>query len=587
MQKYSQETVLEVLAANDIVDVVGAVLDLKPAGTSRFKTLCPFHQEKTPSFSVDRERQMFYCFGCQKHGDAISFVREYEGLSFIEALRQLGDRGGVRLPALTERDNKDEFQRTELFKLGAFAARFFRDTLQDPLKGGKGRAYLKTRALSEETCKQFGIGYAQDDWTALADAARADGFHDAALLASGLAKSRESGGCYDFFRNRLMFPIREPSGKVVAFGGRDLGGESQAKYINSLENTIYKKGRMLYGLHECRDALRHEKCALIVEGYFDLLRCYDAGIRNVVAICGTALTGDQAHLLHRYVSEVVVVYDGDAAGVRAALRGVAVLTAEGLSVRALALPEGQDPDDFVQAEGADALRDRVERAPDFVSFYVRMNEDRLRSIEGRTDVARELFAILMGIDDLLRREQYLKRIAHELQLGEWEVRAEFTKSLRDGRSRRPRPAPAEDPDPVHKPHPDDTEFVAVLLSNRPLRATVEEALRAVSLQPGPVTEVLQSLLHTGEAGMAASLETDAARALYAAAANWEVGLSPRSEDLVQKRVTRLKREALESEAVLVQQAIRQAERAGDTAQIPELLAKKMSIEREIQELDGA
>ncbi len=416
MAKYSREIVTQVLAATDIVEIVGASLELKPSGTNRYVGLCPFHVEKTPSFHVSRDRQQFYCFGCEKGGDAIAFVREFEGLSFIEALRKLADRAHIQLPAMTEREGKEEFLRARLIELGAFASRYFIENLKNPLKGGKARQYLKTRNLKDETTRKFGIGFAPDAWSEFRDAARTKGFTERELDASGLVKRGERGSYYDTFRDRLMVPIRDVSGNVCAFGGRDLSGDSQAKYINSPETVLYKKSRVLYGLHEARDALRKEKFALLVEGYFDLMRCVDSGIANVVATCGTALTPEQAALIRRYVPEVVVVFDGDAAGVRAALRGIAILTAAGLTVRALALPGGQDPDDFIQEHGVEEFHKLVDDSLDFVTFYIRMNHERLGTIEGRSDVAKEVFTIVQSVDDVLRVEEYLKRVASELDV---------------------------------------------------------------------------------------------------------------------------------------------------------------------------
>ena len=414
MAKYSREVVTQVLSATDIVEIVGSFLELRPSGNGRFVGLCPFHHEKTPSFHVSRDRQNFYCFGCEKGGDAIGFIREMEGLSFVESLRKLADRAGIQLPAMTEREGQDEYLRSRLIELGAFAARYYTETLRDALKGGKARQYLKTRTLADATIKKFGLGYAPDGYSSLLDAAKAEKFRERELDASGLVKRGDRGNYYDTFRNRLMVPIRDVSGNIVAFGGRDLSGDSPAKYINSPETALYKKSRILYGLHEARDSLRKEKQAILVEGYFDLMRCFDAGICNIVATCGTALTTEQAALIRRYVPEVVVVYDGDAAGVRAALRGVAILTAAGLTVRAIVLPDGKDPDDYIRDAGAEAFRGLVDSSSDFVTFYIRMNVERLGSIEGRTDVAKEIFTIVQGVGDLMRVDEYLKRAAHEL-----------------------------------------------------------------------------------------------------------------------------------------------------------------------------
>lgn len=579
MQKYSRDIVAEVLARCDIAELIGSYLELKPAGTGRLKACCPFHNEKTPSFTVSRDRQQFYCFGCQKHGDAISFLREYEGLTFMEALRKLADRGGVRLPALTEQDGKDEYRRTRLIELGKFAAAFFKAKLQDPLKGSLARQYLKTRALKPETVKRFALGYAPDGWSNLLDAARAEGFKDAVLEASGLAKRGDRGTLYDFFRNRLMVPIRDISGNVVAFGGRDLG-DGTPKYINSPENAIYKKGRVLYGLNEARNAMRQEKRAVFVEGYFDLMRCFDAGIENVVATCGTALTPEQATLVHRYVPEAIVIFDADPAGIRAALRGIGLLTNAGLTVRATVLPEGKDPDDYIKVHGADAFRELIDNALDFVTFYVRGNDTRLSTIEGRTAVAREIFTILTNVNDELRREEYLKHAAGELRLNPWTCREEFAKFVREQRT----PSPQSD-NAQPKPSPgmprDDVDFIAALLGHSPLLDHTKTQLASVPLDNGPVAEVLQALFTAEGGDIAQQLEGEPARALYAAAATTDTASPDNREELVRQRVIRLKKDALIAEGERIQQALRNAERANDQSLTLKLLSQKVDISKKI------
>ena len=586
MPKFSREIIAEVLARCDIVEVVGGVLELKPGGSGRFKALCPFHNEKTPSFTVSRDRQQFHCFGCGKGGDAIEFVREHEGLTFMEALRKLADRVGVRLPAPSERDGKEEYQRTQLIELGKFARRFFGEALGNPLKGSLPRQYLKTRGLKAETMKRFGLGYAPDGWSNLLDAARAAGFKDTVLEASGLVKRGDKGGCYDFFRNRLMIPILDISGNVVAFGGRDLG-DGTPKYINSPENTVYKKSRVLYGLYEARDAIRRSKRAILVEGYFDLLRCFDDGIENVVAPCGTALTREQADLIHRYANEAVVVFDADEAGIRAALRGVGLLTDAGLSVRAMVLPDGKDPDDYIKAHGGPAFVDLIGGAPDFVTFYVRANEGRTKTIEGRTAVAREIFGILLSVNDELRREEYIKRTAKELGLNEWTCRGEFTKFVRQETSRASRREIPAEPGPRTIGR-DDVMFVAALLSSEPLSKKAEEALAGVSVPDSPMGEILRTLLDTG-AGPEFSrrLATDEGRRLYAAAANTADLEAEDAEDVVTQRVVRIRKDSLVAEAARIQEELQEAERSRNNERVLQLLTAKTDIARQIDSLNAA
>lgn len=582
-QKYNRDHVAEVLAAIDIVDVIGAYLELKPAG-SRLKALCPFHTEKTPSFIVSRERQMFHCFGCGKGGDVISFLMEYEGLSFVEALRKLADRAGVRLPAPKAADERADLLRTRTMELSRFAENFYREALRHPTQGLRGREYLQTRQLKSETVERFGIGYAPEGWSNLIDAARKKGFPHEVVEASGLFKRGDRGSWYDIFRNRLMFPIRDVSGNTVAFGGRALAGD-EAKYINSPETLIYKKSQVLYGLHEARDAIRREKRVLLVEGYIDLLRCFDAGIENVVATCGTALTAEQAARIRRYISDIVVVYDGDAAGIQAALRGIGVLVAAGMQVRATALPEGQDPDDFVRQAGAEAFLARVEEAPDFITFFVRMNQARLQSIEGKSAVAREVFGVLQHVEDQLRLDEYLKRGARELGLNEWSFRGEFDKFRRLGdRPQRSREAPSGP-----RLSRDDIDFVAALLHSEPLRARARAALQDVALEPGPIKEVLEHLLDTETSveELGRDFGNDMARSLYSAAATSDPPRGEPADSLVEKRLTRLRQDALRARAGALQTAIREAERARDQERVVALLTEKVCVERELRDETGA
>jgi len=571
------------LSANDIVGVIGAYLELKPAGTARFKALCPFHNEKTPSFTVSRDRQIFYCFGCEKHGDAISFLQEYEGLTFHEALRKLADKAGIRLPAFTERDNKEEFLRSRLIELNKFANAHFIKMLEDPLKGSTCRQYMKTRRLKQETVKKFGLGYAPDGWSNLLDSARNAGFRDSVLAPSGLVKQGQRGSFYDVFRNRLTIPIRDVSGNVVAFGGRELG-DAVPKYINSPENALYKKSGVLYGLHEAREGMKREKRAILVEGYFDLMRCFDEGIDNVVASCGTALTDRQAALIHRYVREVVVVFDADAAGIKAALRGVGVLANAGLTVRAMTLPDGKDPDDFIKAHSADEFRKLVDNADDLITFYISANEQNTSTIEGRTELANDLFNLIAVINDPLQRDEYLKLAASSLEIDYWRYRDKFNQFIRDHQARRQTNITVAKPadnakNAAFTQH--DRDFVAAVLSDQGLLDKAKKELDGVPLPDGPVGEVLSALFEASGLDVVRRLESDHARDLYAAAATG-LELAPDvAEQLVAQRVARIAKKALMAQAAEVQQQLQAAERADDQTRVIELLRKKSALNRKI------
>ncbi|MBI1317758.1 MAG: DNA primase [Candidatus Hydrogenedens sp.] len=583
MARYSREIIREVVAANDIVEVIGAYLDLKPSGGRRWKALSPFSQEKTPSFLVSQDRQTFHCFSTDQGGDALSFLMKVEGLTFAEALRKLAERAGIQLPAASRGEEKADSLRSQLAEFNAFAAGLYRRLLEEPLKGSAARKYLEGRALKPQTMQRFGLGFAPDSFSTMLDAAADKGWSRDVLDASGLFKESERGRQYDFFRNRITFPIKDISGNVVAFGGRDLG-DSPAKYINSPETALYKKARVLYGLHDAREAIRKAGFAVLVEGYFDLLRCFDAGIENVVATCGTALTEEQANLVRRYAGEVVLVYDGDAAGIKAALKGTRLLAAAGLTVRAAALPGGQDPDDFVKAEGAEAMRQVLEEAPDFVTFYATMSEARLTTIEGRTAVAHELFEIVRGMNDELRADAHLKAIGKALGLSDWACRKEYEK-LRRGEAR-PRPNLNEAQDePKRRIPKDEIVFVAALLQEPSLLAQVREAEEAMQADDPALAEVLEALLEQGTSVDVHGLGGDAAR-LFTAAAGQEPVDEEQAKGLVEKRMNRMRRAALENERARMQDKIRRVEKT-DPAALSELMVELVRIGQRIERLGAA
>ncbi len=579
----NRDLVSEVKAAIDIVEIVGGYLDLKPAGGGRFKALCPFHNEKTPSFHVRREHQTFHCFGCEKGGDIFTFVQEIEGIGFREALQNLAERAGIQFEEHSGPNKEADRERADLLKLQSFAAHLYRDTLEEKDVGAPGREYLGTRALSDGTVTRFGLGYVPEGWQRLTDAARAKGYRDALLERSGLAK-RGQHGLYDHMRNRLIFPIRDASGKVVAFGGRALG-DDKAKYINSPESPVYKKSRVLYGLYEAREALRRDKEAIIVEGYFDLLRCVDAGIENVVATCGTALTTEQAKLLKRYVSSVLVVYDGDEAGKRAALRSVGLLVAAGFSVRAMVPPDAQDPDDYIKEHGAEAFRRMAEAAPDFVRFYVRMSDDRTGTIEGRTEVAKELFAVLSDIDDLVRQEEYVKLLARELSLDMRRCREEFGKYMRERGSRSE--VERSVPEASLKINNHDRDFIGILLSDGSLLEQVVAAVKPLDLLSTPLLEVLEAMSAHSVVEVPQRLASDAAKHLFSAAASGEDTWGGRAEDLTQERILLFRTDALEQERERVEEEMYRAQRSNDDDRVTELALRKVEIKRQIEKLESS
>lgn len=586
MKKYSRETIGQVLAACDIVDVIGGYIDLKPSGANRFKALSPFTNEKTPSFMVSRDRQMYYCFSSGRGGDVLRFIMEYEGLSFNEALQKLADRAGITLESAGREDNREEYLRRRLLELNTFAARFYRRQLLNPVVGVSGREYLKRRGLQESTEARFGLGLAVDAYDQFRDAAFKEGFRESELSASGLVR-RGDRALYDFFRNRVIIPIKDISGNVVAFGGRDLG-DSPAKYVNSSESAVYKKSRVLYGIYEARDALRKEGQAILVEGYFDLMRCFDAGVENIVATCGTALTEQQAMLIKRYAPEVVVVYDADAAGIRAALRGIGLLVAAGLTVRAMTPPQGKDPDDFIREAGGQAFRDEIHKAKDFITYYIDMNAEQLRTIEGRTEVAHGLFAILRTMDTSLRMDQYLRRIASGLGIHVWECKREFERYCRNQRypARVESIASGEGADKARlKPVKDDIDFIAALITFPELHGLFAELGNEIESST-PAFTLAGRLCGAGDERVSLTdLDSEAEESLLTAAANAEVIALEKARQIVSERLSRFRSDAWNGQMALLQRQAQEAQRDRDDARAAELWDRIVELKRKIESLN--
>ena len=434
----------EVRAASDLVDVVGERVQLKKQGR-RFSGLCPFHNEKTPSFSVIPDEGFYYCFGCKATGDVFSFVRETEGVGFVDAVRLLAARAGIALP---EESSPASDRQGALHAALRFAAGFYVDQLRGDA-GKRARAYLAERAFTKEAVVAFGLGFAPDGWDALATAATAAGFEADVLEAVGLVKRRENGGIYDVFRDRLVFPILSPIGKVLGFAGRILPDSKQttadftpAKYLNTPETEIYHKSRVLFGMKQAKRAVRASGEAVVVEGHADVVALWQAGVENVVAASGTALTAQQLDGLARAgVTRVVLLFDADAAGQSAARKGVETALDAGLTPYCVSLPDGADPDSFVRTFGADAFRAVLtDERRDFVEFLVlgARRDGLFETPEGKREAVDRVVSALARVQDSILAEEYVRRAARALDVYEPEIRREV-----DVRTRRPSaPQPA-------------------------------------------------------------------------------------------------------------------------------------------------
>jgi len=517
------DKVEEVKSATDIVDVVSDYVRLKKAG-SNFKGLCPFHNEKTPSFNVNPSMGIFKCFGCGEGGDAISFVMKIEGTGFTETVRMLAEQAGIELPAEGVQDpHKDE--KESILHALRFAARWYYEQLTKTEVGReRGLAYFQNRGLAPETIKKFGLGFAPDAWNALLKAAEAAQIKPEILDKAGLVLPNKNGdGFHDRFRERVMFPIFSHVGKVLGFGGRVLpdskeptGDYVPPKYINSPETRVYHKSRVLYGLYQGKQAIRGEEEVILVEGYTDVVSLYQAGVKNVVASSGTALTPDQVRVLGRYAKRVLLLYDADSAGAAAALRGIDLILRAGLAVYVVALPEGADPDSFVQQFGAEAFRSYLQKErQSFVHFKVSAakREGALSTPEGQAETARSVLESIAQIPDTVAQDGYIRVAAAELGVPDIHLRMQFRDVLKqeNGSRRAPRqeaPPPEDEHDTGAAPTPETFEMKPeegallrlMLERGGPM---VEHVLGHMALEEfsaGPVRTTVQQLLAQYEQG---------------------------------------------------------------------------------------
>lgn len=406
------EKIEEIRAATDIVELIGGFVSLKKAGKS-WKGLCPFHTERTPSFHVMQDRGIFHCFGCGRGGNAFSFMMEHEGLGFLDAVRFLAERAGIALPKPGRGGDAESDAQDTTIRANRAALEWFRAALADAARGRVAREYLERRGIARDAIEAFSIGCAPSGWDGLLSHLVRLGFEPPALERAGLViRSERSGGFYDRFRDRVIFPILGPTGQAIAFGGRILG-DGEPKYLNSPETPVFRKGRGLFGLYVNRNGIRESGEAILVEGYTDLIALHMAGLRNVVAPLGTAFTPEQGKLLSNHARRVTLFYDGDAAGRAAAQRALPSLLAAGISVRIALLPQGSDPDEFARAHGADAIRELLARAAGWIPHVASEC-----AALGREEQARRVVEFLSYVSDPLALGVQLSDAAAALALPE-------------------------------------------------------------------------------------------------------------------------------------------------------------------------
>ena len=460
----------QIRAASDIVDVIGSYLPLKRAG-GNFVALCPFHREKSPSFNVNAHKQIFHCFGCHKGGDVFTFVREYENISFTDAVRRLAERASIPL----EFENNPQAQQARhikdvLWNIHEQITQRWQTALTNEAGGQIGRDYLAKRGVTDEAVKLFRLGYAPEAWDDTVNWAKSKGHDLAVVEQAGLIIRKEgTDRHYDRFRGRLMFPICDEQGRVIAFSGRILtGDEKTAKYVNSPETPIFTKGKVFFGLDKSKRALLEADSAIVCEGQLDLIACYMAGVQNIVAPQGTALTPDHARILKRYVEEAVLCFDADNAGQNAALRSLDPLLAAGLSIRVATIPSGKDPDQFIKESGGEAFRETLNRAEGFFDWYLKRlcATNDVQSDKGRLAVLREFGEALAKTRNAVLLDTYAQKAALRLGVGTDSVRAEFKKTrlpeAREPQENLDDEVSAEAPSAPPSPH--ETQLLKILLA---------------------------------------------------------------------------------------------------------------------------
>ncbi|MBD3367577.1 MAG: DNA primase [Candidatus Eisenbacteria bacterium] len=586
------ELIDEIRSANDIVDVISERIDVKRAGR-RYKARCPFHREKTPSFSIDPDKQLYYCFGCGAGGNVFTFLTEYDKIGFLDAVRELAERAGIVIP---DGENARDEHEDPVYRVNAFATACFAANLKGA-QGAPARAYIERRGLTGETVEAFRIGYAPPGWNGLLNAARAKGIGDELLEEAGLVTRKDEGSrLYDRFRNRLVFPLLAAGDRIVGFGARALG-DDPAKYLNSPETRVYRKGRYVYGLAQARPEMRVTREAILVEGYMDVVSLFQAGFTNVVASSGTALTPEQARVIARYAKTVFVAYDGDDAGIAAAARAAETLVQTGLKVRVVALPEGADPDSYVKQHGPDALTERLAEGLDFIDFAVRSEAP--QSPEDREAVARGLIETIAGVGEPIRADLMLEKLSDAMSIGRGALQRAYEDAVRQraerrGRRERRRSGERDDArEPVLSAAAEaEKGLLAIALDGGTKAQRVCESVTAEDFVDPLARSIAELALARTRAGAsldAASLvdelENEDAADLLAEIAAMEIS-GEDGERLCDDYIRAFRRTKLQQEIGDAERAIRSAEMAGDEDALISSMALRQELARRLAELSA-
>ncbi|MDW7738882.1 MAG: DNA primase [Bacillota bacterium] len=509
-QGIPEEIIDEIRQHTDLVNLTGEYLKLERRGKNMVG-LCPFHNEKTPSFTVSPEKQLFHCFGCGASGNVFSLVMQLENLSFPEAARFLADRAGVKIPEYRKEKAGEEDLKENIYKLNQLAARFFAYCLTKTKSGSKALGYLQKRGINAQSAETFKLGYAPADWTGFFNFAHKKGIPADLMVKAGLVSPGKDKGYYDRFRDRLIFPIFNISGKVAGFGGRSLNENENSgpKYLNSPETPVFNKGSMLYGLNLSREAIRREKKAVVMEGYTDVITAYQEGIENVVASLGTALTAEQGRILRHQAETVITAYDSDTAGEAATWRGLSILQKTGCLVHVAELPEGSDPDSYIKEYGKEAFLTLVDKATPLMEYRLLQLKKQfdLTSDRGRLDYTEELMSFLLAAVNQVEQDFYLKRAAEELAIDEDALRRE----LKIRRKKTGRAADSEQTDflaagPAITVRRAEKILISLMLQSKDIAEKGRNNLEPEYFEDKRIREVIESIWALAEEDLSLSTE---------------------------------------------------------------------------------
>ncbi len=564
----------QVIDRTDIAELIAGYIPLKKAGRN-FKALCPFHHEKTPSFVVTPDKQIFHCFGCGVGGNALSFVMKHERMEFVEAVRFLADKAGIVIPEDRPVDKAKEDLRQVVARANVIAVEYFHENLisgkEDEVKAA--REYLKGRKIGPECAKQFSLGYAYDSWDGLTNVLRKKGLSDQFIEKSGLAVRKEGKRTiYDRFRGRVIFPIFDQRGRPVAFGARALKKEDKAKYINSSETPVYVKGQHLYGFNWAKEEIASRDQVIVVEGYMDFLRPFYAGVKNVAASLGTALTQDQIRLIRRYTKNVVMLFDMDTAGQMATLRSLDLLLAEDMDVRVATLADGKDPDLFILNHGVEAFRKSIEAAQGLFDFKMKrlMSQYNVRTIEGRGKICQEIIPTIDKIPSEVVRDGYARELAARLNVKEDVVLKERQRILGKIPARMEGVQENSQRAGQKTVHADEQCLLKLMLLDPKWVAAAREVLEPREFRDRTVRLVIEKaydLFEKGKEVSAASLvscfEDEGTRSFVTASAQEDGTVKGDRQRIFKDCIGKIRSSRQKTELQRLREEMQQAERSGD------------------------